>query len=43
MANAKAAIEQVMSCPIVTSVAILSELRKNVPNVTPGRAFHIFA
>ena len=42
-ANAKAAIEQLTSWPIVFSVESLSELRKNVPNVTSGRAFHIFA
>ena len=40
-ANANAAIEQLISWPIVLSVASLSELRKNVPNVTSGRAFHI--
>ncbi len=42
-ANANAAIEQLTSCPIVLSVASLSELRKNVPNVTSGSAFHIRA
>ena len=42
-ANANAAIEQLTSWPTVLSVASLSELTKNVPNVTPGRAFHIVA
>ena len=42
-ANANAAIEQLISWPIVFSVEILSELTKNVPKVTSGRAFHIFA
>ena len=42
-ANAKAASEQLTSAPIVVSVAILSELTKKSPNVTPGSAFHIRA
>ena len=37
-AKANAAIEQLMSWPTVLSVAILSELTKNVPN---GSAFHM--
>ena len=40
-ANANAASEQLTSAPIVASVAILSELRKKSPNVTPGSALHI--
>ena len=43
-AKAYAAMEQVTSCPAVHSRASLSELTKNVPNVTPwGNAFHMFA
>ena len=37
-AKANAAIEQLMSWPIVLSVASLSEFKKNVPN---GSAFHM--
>ena len=40
-AKAKAAIEQLTSAPIVASVAILSELMKKSPKVTPGSAFHM--
>ena len=40
-ANAKAAIEQLISAPTVARVAILSELRKKSPNVTPGSALHM--
>ena len=36
--NANAAIEQLMSCPIVLSDASLSELMKKFAN---GRAFHM--
>ena len=42
-ANAYAAIEQVRTWPIVASEAITIELGKNVPKVTPGRAYHIVA
>jgi len=43
-ANAYAAIDELTSWPAVHRMAILSELAKNVPNVTSfGNAFHMFA
>ena len=42
-AKANAAREQANTSPIVLRPAILSELRKKVPNVTSPKAFHIRA
>ena len=42
-AKANAAREHANTSPIVLRPAILSELRKKVPNVTSPKAFHIRA